>query len=97
MESEPKRFRLVNPVRLRILMERTGSGCSISGRALAAAADVPHGTIDHLLSGAVKTQPAHVAYAISDTIGVDHPVLWAPVGRSVPAEDDLPPHIAAAP
>ncbi|MET8707818.1 XRE family transcriptional regulator [Streptomyces californicus] len=97
MDPEPTRFRLVNPNRLRMLMERTGSGCSISGRALAAAVEVPHGTIDHLLSGAVKTQPAHVAYAISDTIGVDHPVLWAPVGRSVPAEDDLPPHIAAAP
>ncbi|MEU2800354.1 XRE family transcriptional regulator [Streptomyces parvus] len=97
MEPEPKRFRLVDPLRLRMLMERTGSGCSISGRALAAAVGIPHGTVDHLLSGAVKTQPAQIAYAIADTIGVDHPVLWAPVGRSVPAEDDLAPHIAAAP
>ncbi|MEU3268712.1 hypothetical protein [Streptomyces bacillaris] len=78
-------------------MERTGSGCSISGRALAAAVDVSHGTIDNLLSGAVKTQPARVAFAIADTIGVDHPVLWAEVGRSVPDGGDLPPHIAAAP
>ncbi|MEV6471561.1 XRE family transcriptional regulator [Streptomyces sp. NPDC051657] len=97
MEPVHKRFRLVDPRRLRILMERTGSGCSISVRALAAAADIPHGTITHLLAGAVKTQPAEVAYAISDTIGVDHLALWAPVGRSVPAEDDLPQHIAAAP
>ncbi|MBD3546796.1 helix-turn-helix domain-containing protein [Streptomyces sp. JV180] len=97
MEPHPKRFRLVNPERLRMLMERTGSGCSISGRALAAAVSVPHGTINELLTGGVKTQPAEVAFAISDTIGVDHPVLWAPVGRAVPAEDDLPPHIAAAP
>ncbi|MEU6614439.1 XRE family transcriptional regulator [Streptomyces parvus] len=96
MEPEPKRFRLVDPNRLRIFMERTGSGCSISVRALAAAADVPHGTITHLLAGGVKTQPAEVAYAIADTIGVDHLTLWAPVGRSVPAEDALPRHIAAA-
>jgi len=97
MASNPKRFRLVNPARLQILMERTGSGCSISGRALAVAVNVPHGTINQLLSGAVKTQPAEVAYAIADTIGVDYPVLWAPVGRSVPEEGDLAHHIAAAP
>ncbi|MGW1296556.1 hypothetical protein, partial [Streptomyces sp. NPDC002533] len=31
---------------LRMLMERTGSGCSISGRALAAAVGIPHGTVE---------------------------------------------------
>ncbi|MFD3654376.1 helix-turn-helix domain-containing protein [Streptomyces sp. NPDC058620] len=97
MEPVRPRFRLVNPERLRMLMERTGTGAGISGRALAAAVGIPHGTVDHLLSGAVKTQPADVAYAIANTIGVDHPVLWAPIGRSVPADDVLPPHIAAAP
>lgn len=97
MEPAKPRFRLVNPDRLRMLMERTGSGSGISGRALAAAVRIPHSTVDHLLSGAVKTQPQDIAYAIANTIGVDHPVLWAPVGRAVPADDDLPPHIAAAP
>lgn len=97
MEPAKTRFRLVSPDRLRMLMERTGTGSSISIRALAAAVDVPHSTIDHLLSGTVKTQPQAVAYGIAKTIGVDHPILWVPVGRSVPADEALPPHVAAAP
>lgn len=97
MAPEKARYRLVNPDRLRLLMERTGAGTSISGRALAKAVGIPHSTIDHLLSGAVKTQPQEIAFGIANTIGVDHGVLWALVGRSVPADDALPAHIPAAP
>lgn len=85
MAREP-RYLLVNPDRLSMLMERTGTGASISGRELAAAVDVPHGTVDALLNGKTKTQPSSVAHAICRVIGVDLLILWAPTGRSVPGD-----------
>ncbi|MFF3034636.1 MULTISPECIES: helix-turn-helix transcriptional regulator [unclassified Streptomyces] len=90
MEPAKHRFLLVNPDRLRMLMARTGTGSAITLRALAAEVGVPHGTIDHLLSGEVRTQPAEVAYAISRVLGVDPLVLWAPTGRSIPADGPTP-------
>ncbi|MFF9894909.1 helix-turn-helix domain-containing protein [Streptomyces longispororuber] len=89
MISTP-RYRLLKPHLLRELMDRTGTGASISGRELAAMVGVPHGTIDALLNGHTKTQPAQVAKDICRVIGVDDLILWAPTGRAVPAEDGVP-------
>jgi len=73
---------------MRRLMERTGTGHSISGRELARRVGVPHGTIDGLLNGNIKTQPSESAHGICRTIGVDVLILWAPAGRAVPAESE---------
>jgi hypothetical protein len=86
MAPEP-RYRLVKPGLLRELMERTGTGGSLSGRELAAHVGIPHGTVDALLNGQTKTQPATVAHSISRVIGVDLLILWAPTGRAVQAEE----------
>jgi transcriptional regulator with XRE-family HTH domain len=97
LQPEP-RYVLLKPALLRELMERTGSGHSISGRELARRVGVPHGTIDNLLNGNIKSQPSEVAHHISRIIGVDALVLWAPAGRAVPVEtddaDDIPPRTA---
>lgn len=82
-----------------MLMERTGTGSGISGRELAAAVGVSHGTIDNLLNGNTKTQSETVAKAIAQVIGVDLLILWAPTGRSVPPDDatsDITPHLAVS-
>ncbi|WP_435969343.1 helix-turn-helix domain-containing protein [Streptomyces sp. Qhu_M48] len=84
-----QKYRLINPALMRTLMQRTGTGSSISNRELAAAAGVSHGTIDNLLNGVHKIQKEPVAYAICQTIGVDLLILWAPIGRAVPATDDV--------
>lgn len=81
-QPEP-RYLLLDPDLLRKLMERTGTGHSISGRELARRVGVPHGTIDGLLNGVTKTQPAEVAHGISRIIGVDILILWAPDGRAI--------------
>jgi transcriptional regulator with XRE-family HTH domain len=64
-------------------MERTGTGHSISGRELARRVGVPHGTIDNLLNGNIRSQPSESAHGICRTIGVDILILWAPAGRAV--------------
>lgn len=91
--SEPAlpRHLLVSPERLRMLMERTGTGAGISGRRLARDVGIPSATIDSLLNGVTRTQPAEVAQAIADRIGVDLLILWAPTGRAVPADGRTPP------
>ncbi|MFF9215569.1 helix-turn-helix domain-containing protein [Streptomyces viridosporus] len=85
MTREP-RYRLLKPHTLRDLMSRTGDGSEISGRELADQVGVPHGTIDGLLNGKTKTQPAHVAREICRVIGIDVGCLWAETGRKVPDE-----------
>jgi plasmid maintenance system antidote protein VapI len=86
------RMRLVKPHTMRDLMGRTGDGSEISGRKLAEAVGVPHGTIEGLLNGKTKTQPAAIAREISRVIGVDVGCLWAETGRKVPDEQpDSPP------
>ena len=85
MTREP-RYRLLKPMTLRDLMGRTGDGSEISGRALAELVGVPHGTIEGLLSGKTKTQPASTARAICRVIGIDVGCLWAETGRKVPDE-----------
>jgi hypothetical protein len=89
MAREP-RYRLVKPALLRELMERTGTGASVSGRELASRVNIPHGTVDALLSGQTKSQPASVAHEICAVIGVDLLILWAPTGRAVPVDDSSP-------
>lgn len=96
MAREP-RYRLFNPDRLRMLMERTGTGSGISGRELAAKVGIPHGTVDALLSGQTKTQPCTVAHSIARVIGVDVLILWEPTGRAVPDDSSPVPDRVAVP
>lgn len=99
LQPEP-RYVLLDPDLLRKLMERTGAGHSISGRELARRVGVPHGTIDNLLNGNIKSQPYDVAHGICRTVGVDVLILWNPAGRAVPIEtdgvDDVTPHVAVS-
>ena len=74
-------------------MERTGTGHSISGRELARRVGVPHGTIDALLNGGIKSQPADIAHSISRTIGFDVLILWCPAGRAMPVDTDDVDHV----
>ncbi|MGY5129240.1 helix-turn-helix domain-containing protein [Streptomyces nigrescens] len=91
------RLRLVDADLLRRLMARTGTGCGISVRQLAAASGVSHGTIDNLLKGRIKTARHDVAHQICRVIGVDLLILWAPTGRAVPVEGhEAPPHLRLA-
>ncbi|MCX5445978.1 helix-turn-helix domain-containing protein [Streptomyces nigrescens] len=78
------RYGLVDADLLRRLMARTGTGCSLSVRQLAAASGVSHGTIENLLQGRIKTARPDVAHKICRAIGVDLLILWAPTGRAVP-------------
>lgn len=83
MTREP-RYALLKPNTLRDLMTRTADGSEISGRALASAVGIPHGTVEALLNGKTRTQPAHVAREICRVIGIDVGCLWAETGRKVP-------------
>ena len=76
-------FKLVKPELLRTLMERTGTGASVSVRELAALADVPRSTIGALLTGVQQAVQEAAAHSLADALGVDLLVLFAPVGRSV--------------
>lgn len=87
LQPEP-RYVLIKPALLRTLMERTGTGHSISGRELARRVGVPHGTIDGLLNGNIRTQPSDIAHSICRIVGVDVLIVWAPAGRAVPVEPD---------
>lgn len=69
-------------------MERTGAGHSISGRELARRVGVPHGTIDGLLNGNIRSQPSDAAHGICRTVGVDILILFTPAGRAVPITTD---------
>lgn len=76
-------YKLVRPELLRTLMERTGTGASVSVRELAALAGVPRSTIGALLTGVQQAVQEAAAHAIVEALGVDLLVLFAPVGRSV--------------
>lgn len=99
LQPEP-RYVLLDAGLLRRLMERTGTGHSISGRELARRVGVPHGTIDGLLNGNIRSQPCDVAHLICRTIGVDVPILFNPAGRAVSVEadgvDDVQPQAISA-
>ncbi|WP_175541005.1 helix-turn-helix domain-containing protein [Streptomyces pini] len=81
-------WRLVSTDRLRIAMERTGTGRKITTRELAAAAGVSHGTIGSLSNGTRRDVPFDVAPRIARVLGVDTPFLFELTGRAVPAESD---------
>ncbi|GAA1977130.1 XRE family transcriptional regulator [Kitasatospora viridis] len=78
------RYTLRNPDLLRMLMQHTGTGRSVSIRDLARTARCSHGTIHNLLAGSLPAIEHPAAVAIAHRIGVDLLVLWAPVGRAAP-------------
>ncbi|MFI8988627.1 helix-turn-helix domain-containing protein [Streptomyces antimycoticus] len=86
----PTMYAVASRDRLKLLMERTGTGEAITSRELAAAAEVSHGTIGALMSGAQRSVPEVKAKAIAAVLGVDLLVLWVPMERSgrgfVPAQ-----------
>jgi transcriptional regulator with XRE-family HTH domain len=63
---------------LRKLMARTGDGCEITVRELAARAGVAVGTIGKLITGAQLSVRAEAAQSIADAIGVGVLILFAP-------------------
>jgi transcriptional regulator with XRE-family HTH domain len=79
-----------------MIMERTGTGAGISGRQLARDVGIPSSTIDGLLSGATRTQPADVAQAIVDRLGVTLLVLWEPSTQAVIVDGRIPAASAAS-
>lgn len=79
--SEPM-YAIHKPDRLRVLMERTGTGEEITIRELAEAAGVSHGTIGALMTGTQRMVPERKARAIVDAIGVDLLVLFVPMERA---------------
>jgi hypothetical protein len=89
-ESPPTKYAVASSGRLKLLMERTGTGESITSRELAAAAGVAHGTVGALMSGAQQTVPEDKAKAIVAALGVDLLVLFIPMERAgrafVPAQ-----------
>jgi transcriptional regulator with XRE-family HTH domain len=80
---------LVSGDLLRTLMERTGTGASISIRELADKIGVPKSTIGALLTGDQLSVPADIAYDIAAAIGVDVLILWSPVGRAASSVDKV--------
>lgn len=91
-----RRYVLVKPVTMRLLMERTGAGSDLSGRELAELVGIPHATVDALLNCKTSSQPMSVALRISEVLGVDELCLWAPRGRAVPDDEPLPARKATA-
>lgn len=91
-KAPPTMYAVHSPDRLKMLMERTGTGESLTSRELAAAAGVAHGTIGSLMSGAQQLVPEPKAKAISDALSVPRPLLFIRMKRDgrgwVPAEDN---------
>lgn len=81
--SEPL-YRLLNVNLLKLLMERTGTGHSITIRELAEQAGCSSTTIGNLVSGRKECVLVSTAHGIARVIGVDVLVLFAPTGRAVP-------------
>jgi transcriptional regulator with XRE-family HTH domain len=81
-QGPPTMYAVASSDRLKTLMERTGTGESITSRELAAAAGVAHGTIGALMSGAQQTVPEDKARAIVAALGVDLLVLFIPMERA---------------
>jgi transcriptional regulator with XRE-family HTH domain len=81
-DSQPTMYAVESGARLKLLMERTGTGESITSRELAEAVGIAHGTIGALMSGAQRTVPEHKAKAIAAALGIDLLVLWVPMERA---------------
>jgi hypothetical protein len=79
---------------LRRIMEHPGTGVPLSIRGLARAAECPHATIGHLLSGEQTTASMRHAHAIAEAVGVAVLVLFAPPSSpnldGLPVELDIP-------
>ncbi|MGW0865776.1 helix-turn-helix domain-containing protein [Streptomyces sp. NPDC002611] len=82
MSEIPTMYAVHSGERLTMLMERIGTGESISSRALAEVAGVAAGTIGALMSGTQRMVPEHKAKAITAALGVDLLVLFIPMERS---------------
>lgn len=78
----PTMYAVASGDRLKMLMERTGTGAPISSRGLADAVGVSNGTIGALMSGAQQTIPEPKAKAIAAALGVDLLVLFIPMERA---------------
>lgn len=81
MSEEPTMYAVASSDRLKMLMQRIGTGEAIKSRELAARAGVAHGTIGGLMAGTQRTVPEHKAQAIADVLGVKLQVLWVRVER----------------
>lgn len=77
------RYKLRSIPLLELLMERTGTGDSVSIRQLADRAGVPHGTIGNLLTGEQEGVLADAAHSIAAAIGVDYLIMWLPIERAL--------------
>jgi transcriptional regulator with XRE-family HTH domain len=82
MTSLPAMYRLANIELFRLLMQRTGTGSSVTFRELARDAGVHRNTVNNLLSGAQETVPEPAARALAQRLGVDLLVVFEPVCRS---------------
>lgn len=81
-EPQPTMYAVESGDRLKMLMERTGTGESITSRELATAVGVAHGTIGALMAGTQRVVPEPKAKAIAAVLGVDLLVLWVPMERA---------------
>lgn len=81
-ESPPTMYAVASSDRLKLLMERTGTGEAITSRELAERAGVAHGTIGNLMSGAQRIVPEEKAKTIAKALGVELLVLWIPMERA---------------
>lgn len=80
------------------LMKRTGQGDEVDIRKLAARAGISRGVVGDLASGARSRVTYESAAAICAALGIDMPILFGTVGRSltfVPEQPDEP-NIAAS-
>jgi transcriptional regulator with XRE-family HTH domain len=75
-------YKLLEPDLLARLMKRTGTGAPVSIRQLSVRSGVPRSTIGNLLTGEQESVLEPSAVAICNVIGVDWPVLFAPIGRA---------------
>ncbi len=78
----PTMYAVESPDRLKLLMERTGTGSPITSRGLAEAAGVAHGTIGALMAGTQRVVPEPKAKAIAGVLGIDLLVLFVPMERA---------------
>jgi transcriptional regulator with XRE-family HTH domain len=82
MRDRTTMYRLVDKALFRQLMRRTGTGAPVTGRQLARAAGVAHGTVGSLLTGDQESVPEEKAAALAQRLGVDLLVVFEPVCRS---------------
>ena len=80
--TPPIMYAVDSPDRLKLLMERTGTGSPITSRGLAEAAGVAHGTIGALMAGTQRVVPEPKAKAIAGVLGIDLLVLFVPMERA---------------